>query len=174
VKLYWESDELVKILARRIASHRGLRYLLAGGCNTLFGICDTLAFTRLFLLLHPSQPKLMGTAAMLFSSFFNIAFSFLTYKWFVFKTKSNYLREYLRSLLVYLPSIAINTLGVAPLSAALSFLDAPIMSLSNIHGGSVYLAIVLLVTITFTFSFFGHKHLSFRNEPKRPVEREEG
>lgn len=100
---------------RRMLSHRGIRYLLAGACNTLFGICNTLAITRLFVVLVPSQPKLMGTAAMLFASFLSIAFSFLTYKWFVFKTRGNYLGEYLRSLLVYLPSIAINTLAVAPL-----------------------------------------------------------
>jgi len=146
-----------------MVSNRGIRYLLAGGCNTVFGICNTLAITRLFLTLNPSQPKLMGTVAMLFSSFFNIAFSFLTYKWFVFKSKGDYLKEYLRSLLVYLPSIAINTIAVAPLSAALSFLDAPIKRLTNIQGGSVYLAIMLLVTITFTLSFFGHKHVSFRS-----------
>ena len=107
----------------------------------------------------------MGTSAMLLSSFFNIAFSFLTYKWFVFKSKGDYLKEYLRSLLVYLPSIAINTMAVAPLSAALSFLDAPIKGLTNIHGGSVYL----------TLSFFGHKHVSFREiqaSPERPAGRE--
>jgi putative flippase GtrA len=146
-----------------MVSHRGIRYLLAGACNALFGVCDTLAITRLFLVLIPSQPKLMGTAAMLFTSVFNIAFSFLTYKWFVFKTQGNYQREYLRSLLVYLPSIAINTLAVAPLAAALSFVNAPIRRLTRFDGGSVYLAIVLLVGATFILSFFGHKHVSFRS-----------
>jgi putative flippase GtrA len=145
-----------------MVAHRGVRYLLAGGCNTLFGICDTLALTKLFLTLNPSQPKLMGTAAVLFTSFINIAFSFLTYKWFVFKTKGNYVREYLRSLLVYLPALAINTLAVAPLSAALSFLDTPVSRMTNIHGGSVYVAVVLLIGTTFILSFFGHKHFSFR------------
>jgi len=166
---------VVKVLAQRMVSNRGIRYLLAAGCNTLFGICNTLALTRLFIVLYPSQPKLMGTYAMLLSSFINIAFSFLTYKWFVFKSKGDYLKEYLRSLLVYLPSIAINTMAVAPLSAALSFLDAPIKGLTNIHGGSVYLAIILLVTTTFTLSFFGHKHVSFREiptSPERPAGRE--
>lgn len=156
---------MVKVMIQRAASHRGLRYLAAGGFNTLFGICDTLALTRLFLVLYPSQARLMGTAAMLTASFFNIAFSFLTYKLFVFKTKGHYLREYLRSLLVYLPSTAINTLAVAPLSVALSFTDAPIKSMTNVQGGSVYLAIVFLVSITFVLSFFGHKHISFR-KPK--------
>jgi putative flippase GtrA len=143
--------------------HRGIRYIVAGACNTLFGICSILAITRLFLVLLPSQPKLMGTAAMLLASFFGIAFSFLTYKWYVFKTKGNYLREYLRSLLVYLPSIAINTLAVAPLSAALNFVNAPIEGLTTIKGGSVYFASVLLVGTTFILSFFGHKHVSFRS-----------
>jgi hypothetical protein len=152
----------LKIRARRIVSNRGIRYLLAGAVNMLFGICDTLALTKFLLVLNPSQPKLMATAAVLFTSFFNIAFSFLTYKWFVFKTKGNYLKEYLRSLIVYLPSIGLNTFAVAPLSAALSFLDVPVARLTSIRGGSVYLAIVLLVATTFTLSFFGHKHVSFR------------
>jgi len=164
---------MVRVLARRTVSPRGTKYLLAGGCNTLFGICDTLAITRLFLLLIPSQPKLMGTAAMLLTSFFNIAFSFLAYKWFVFKTKGNYLREYARSLLVYLPSIAVNTLAVAPLSAALSFMNAPVKSLTRIDGGSVYLASAILLAITFVLSFFGHKHVSFR-QAGIPPERRSG
>ena len=146
-----------------MVSHRGIRYLLAGACNTLFGLCNALAMTRLFVVLVPSQPKLMGAAAMLCASFFSIAFSFLTYKWFVFKTRGNYLREYLRSLLVYLPSIAINTLAVAPLSIALSFVNAPIENLTKIRSGSVYLASMLLVGFTFILSFFGHKHFSFRS-----------
>jgi putative flippase GtrA len=145
-----------------MVSHREVRYLLAGACNTLFGFFTTLATTRLFLAMVPSQPKLMGTAAMLFASFICIAFSFLTYKWFVFKTKGKYLQEYIRSLLVYLPSLAINTLAVAPLSAALNFVNAPIEGLTKIIGGSVYLASVLLVGVTFILSFFGHKHVSFR------------
>jgi len=146
-----------------MVSHRGIRYLLAGACNTLFGLCNTLAITRLFVVLVPSQPKLMGAAAMLCASFFSIAFSFLTYKWFVFKTRGNYLREYLRSLLVYLPSIAINTLAVAPLSVALNSVNAPIESMTKISGGSVFLASALLVGSTFVLSFFGHKHVSFRS-----------
>jgi putative flippase GtrA len=108
------------------------------------------------------QPKLMATAAMLFASVFNIAFSFLTYKWFVFKTRGNYLKEYLRSLLVYLPSIAVNTMAVAPLSVALNHLNTPIERLTNITNGSVYLASILLLGTTFILSFFGHKHISFR------------
>lgn len=162
---------MVKILARRIASNRGARYLLAGAVNMLFGILDTLALTKLLLMLNPARPKLMATAAVLFTSFFNIAFSFLTYKWFVFRTKGHYLREYLRSLMVYLPSIALNTFAVAPLSAALSFLDVPVARLTNIQGGSVYLAIVLLVATTFTLSFFGHKHVSFRTPDASPQRR---
>jgi putative flippase GtrA len=146
-----------------MASGRGIRYLLASVCNTLFGICTTLAITRLFLVLAPSQAKLMGTAAMLLASFLGIAFSFLTYKWFVFRTKGNYLQEYARSLMVYLPSIAINTLAVAPLSAAFNFVNVPIESLTKINGASVYLASVLLLVTTFILSFFGHKHISFRS-----------
>ena len=134
-----------------------LRFLVAGGFNTLFGIADTLLIAKLFLHFNPGEPKLMGTIAMGIASMTNIVFSFLTYKWFVFKTKGNYLREYLRSLTIYLPSLALNTLMVAPLAALLRRWTAQ-------ERGAVYMAMGLILTFTIVFSFFGHKHVSFKQK----------
>lgn len=134
-----------------------LRFLVAGGFNTLFGIADTLLIAKLFLHLNPAQPKLMGTVAMGVASMINIAFSFLSYKWFVFRTKGNYLQEYLRSLTIYLPSLALNTLAVAPLSALLR-------RWTGQERASVYEAMAIILTFTIIFSFFGHKHVSFKQK----------
>jgi hypothetical protein len=149
-------------LPRLTVSRQGCRYLLAGGINTVFGVCDTLAVTRLLLVLDPAHPKVMATAAMLVTNLVNVTFSFLVYKWLVFQSKGGYLVEYLRSLLIYLPSLAVNTVAVAPLTAAIGSLDRPVERLTNIHHGSAYAAILTLVVVTFVLSFFGHKHVSFR------------
>jgi putative flippase GtrA len=144
---------------RRLAQVQSVRFLVIGGCNTLFGIADTFVLLRLLLLLRPDQPKLMATVAMAASSIINIGFSFLTYKWFVFRTEGNYMREYLRSLTIYLPSLALNTLLVAPLAAVLK-------RLTGYDAGSVYLAMGAILMVTIVFSFFGHKHVSFKQDGK--------
>jgi len=145
-------------LSRRLAEMQSFRFLVIGGCNTLFGIADTFVLLKVLLMMRPGEPKLMGTVAMAGSSIINIAFSFLTYKWFVFQTKGNYLREYLRSLTIYLPSLALNTLLVAPLAALLK-------RWTGYERGSVYMAMGAILVCTITFSFFGHKHVSFRSKP---------
>ena len=99
----------------------------------------------------------MGTLAMGVASMINIVFSFLSYKWFVFQTKGNYLQEYLRSLTIYLPSLALNTLAVAPLAALLR-------RWTGQERGSVYMAMGVILTFTIVFSFFGHKHVSFKRK----------
>jgi putative flippase GtrA len=145
---------IVKV-GKRLAEIQSVRFLAIGGANTLFGVADTFAVLKLLLLLRPDQPKLMATVAMAVSSVVNIGFSFLTYKWFVFQTKGNYLKEYLRSLTIYLPSLALNTFLVAPLAALLH-------RWTGYDHGSVYLAMSIILTVTIVFSFFGHKHVSFR------------
>jgi putative flippase GtrA len=144
-------------VGKRLAEMQSVRFLVIGGGNTLFGVADTFAMLKLLLLLRPDQPKLMGTVAMAASSIINIGFSFLTYKWFVFRTKGNYLKEYLRSLTIYLPSLLLNTFLVAPLAALLH-------RWTGYDRGSVYLAMGIILTVTIVFSFFGHKHVSFRQD----------
>jgi putative flippase GtrA len=142
---------------KRLAEIQSVRFLVIGGGNTLFGVADTFVVLKLLLLLRPDQSKLMATVAMALSSMINIGFSFLTYKWFVFRTKGNYGKEYLRSLTIYLPSLALNTFLVAPLALLLH-------RWTGYDHGSVYLAMGIILTVTIVFSFFGHKHISFRQD----------
>jgi putative flippase GtrA len=145
---------IVKI-GRRLAEIESVRFLVIGGFNTLFGIVDSFVMVKLALLIVPSQPKTMGTVAIAVSSVINIGVSFLTYKWFVFRTKGNYLKEYLRSLLIYLPNLAASTLAVAPLATILR-------RWIGHEKGSVYAAIAIIVVAGIVFSFFGHKNVTFR------------
>jgi putative flippase GtrA len=130
---------------------------VAGGINTLFGIADTFVLLHLLLLFVPGHPKAMGTTAMGVSSVINIGFSFLMYKLFVFRTRGHYLPEFLRSLTIYLPSLALNTLLVAPLTAAFERWLGPGKS-------PVYLAMASILGFTLVFSFFGHKRVTFRQK----------
>ena len=145
---------IVKI-GRRLAEIESVRFLVIGGFNTLFGIVDSFVMVRVALLIVPSQPKTMGTVAIALSSILNIGVSFLTYKWFVFRTKGNYLKEYLRSLLIYLPNLAASTLAVAPVATVLR-------RWVGHEKTAVYGAIAIIVVAGIVFSFFGHKNVTFR------------
>jgi len=148
-------------LQKQLAPGQPLRFLLVGGFNTIFGIADTLLFTKLLLTLHPDQPKLMTSLALVPSYILNIAFSFLSNKWFVFQTKGNYRREYVRSLSVYLPTFALNFFATAPMVA--------LMQRTRFSAHAPFVATGILLTITVAASYFGHKHISFKQDGAPPV-----
>jgi putative flippase GtrA len=148
---------VIRKLSARLAQTQSVRFLVAGGFNTLFGVTDTFLLLKLALLIGPTHPKSMGTVAMAVSSVLNIAVSFLTYKWFVFRTKGNYAAEFLRSLTIYLPTIALNTLLVAPLAAVFQ-------RWTGSQRSSVYMAMAAILSVTIVFSFFGHKRVTFRQK----------
>lgn len=132
-----------------------MRYLVVGTWNTLFGYGCFFLILRLFLHLSATQPALTANIALVFAAIINITVSFLGYKWFVFRTQGNYLREYRRSLLVYLPSLILNAVAIAPLTALLRL--AP-----HLKTQAPYVAGALLAGFTVILNFFGHKHISFR------------
>jgi putative flippase GtrA len=73
------------------------RYLAVGACNTIFGYGCFALFT---LLLTPVL-SYGYVAASILANLFSITFAFLGYKWLVFKTKGNYLREWIRCVGIY-------------------------------------------------------------------------
>jgi len=136
-----------------------LRYLVIGVWNTLFGYACYFLIVRFFLRVLPTPPSLTASIALVVATLINITVSFLGYKWFVFRTKGNYLREYLRSMTVYLPSLFLNAVVIAPLTAICR-------SFHPIRNQAPYIAGALLTGVTVILSFFGHKHISFkRHEP---------
>lgn len=134
------------------------RYFLVGIWNTAFGYGTYAAFTAL-LYRYGNNSYL---AAMVLSSLLNITVAFLGYKWFVFKTRGSYLKEWLRCLSVYSGSML------------LSFVTLPglVFALRNWFGydrGAPYLAGAILTCVAVVVSFFGHKHISFRQGKKDPA-----
>ena len=84
------------------------RYLLVGAWNTLFGYGSFALFTK---ILGPMIPHSYIPASVI-SSLLNISVSYFGYKFFVFKTKGNYLREWIRCVGVYSGGIVFGVLAL--------------------------------------------------------------
>lgn len=153
-------------MIRRIAQHippgQLVRYLVVGAWNTLFGYGCFFFFVHLFLQVMPTQPSLAASVASVVGTVVNITVSFTGYKLFVFRTKGNFLREYARSFIVYLPTLLLSAVAIAPLTALLR-------RVLHAHAQQApYIAGAILAFITVVISFFGHKHISFRDRPAAP------
>ncbi len=141
----------LQLLTRHIPPGQFLRYLITGAWNTLFGYGTFALFTALLAPLGRQSYML----AVIPSSLINITVAFFGYKWFVFKTKGNYLREWCRCVAVYGTSIALN-LALLPICVFL------IRRYSGYDSQAPYIAGAVLTLFTVAFSFLGHKHISFR------------
>jgi putative flippase GtrA len=134
-----------------------LRYLAVGAFNTAFGYGCFALFTFLLTPLLAYGYVLASLLANLFA----ISFSFLGYKWFVFKTHGNYLKEWIRCLGVYTGSML--------LSAAVLPVLVPIVQHQTGNARSApYIAGAIVLVFSVVFSFFGHRHISFGGSKPSP------
>jgi putative flippase GtrA len=127
------------------------RYLLVGAWNTLFGYG---LFAALTALLDPIVPHSYIPACAI-ANLLNVTVSYLGYKWFVFKTQGNYLREWARCFVVYSGAIA------------MSVILLPILVLTIRRGtpfihAAPYIAGAVLTAGIMVYSFLGHRKFSFR------------
>jgi putative flippase GtrA len=128
-----------------------LRYLLVGAFNTGFGYGLFVALNYLFRRFGIYGSEL----ASLLGNLIAITVAFLGYKWFVFRTRGHYLREWLRCISVYGASIAFSLIMLPPLTLLLRRWFVSTQTSSN-------LAAAILTVVTVAASYFGHKHFSFR------------
>jgi putative flippase GtrA len=140
----------VKLIENKSATQFG-RYLFVGAFNTVFGYC-------LFALLNWSFQNLGSFAYMyawLLTSGISITVAFLAYKWFVFRTRGNYLIEWIRCFSVYSGALLF---GAVALPIAVTILRR------TLHRPDLapYIAVAILTTFTVIFSFLGHKNFSFK------------
>ena len=122
-----------------------VRYLLVGGWNTLFGYG---AYALLYWLLH----KHMSYVVILIpSNVIAITQNYFGYKFIVFRTQGGYVREYLRTYLVYGTAFLIN-LGALPLLVR--------------AGGLPPLGAQAIITaVTVVLSYLLYKYYAFRPRP---------
>jgi putative flippase GtrA len=131
-----------------------LRYLVVGTWNTLFGY---VAYATLTAFLTPLIPY-SYMAASLLANVVSITVAFLGYKWFVFKTKGNYLREWARCVAVYSGAMAIGLV-------LLPILVGVLRHYTRYQRQAPYIAGAMLACVSVVFSFVGHRKFSFRTRP---------
>jgi putative flippase GtrA len=134
-----------------------VRYLAVGACNTIFGYGCFALFT---LLLSPFLSYGYVLASLL-ANLFSITFAFFGYKWFVFKTHGNYLKEWIRCVGVYAGSMILS-------AAALPFVVGVIRRQPGHDRSAPYIAGAIVLVFAIVFSFFGHRHMSFANGNQTP------
>src|ERR1035441_8725951 len=105
-----------------------LRYLAVGAFNTIFGYGCFALFT---LLLTPLL-SYGYVLASLIANLVSITFAFFGYKWFVFRTKGNYLKEWIRCVGVYGSSMI---LSAAALPFVVGVIDRKSTRLNSSHLG---------------------------------------
>jgi putative flippase GtrA len=183
------TGRLQRIVAR-FPGGQFFRYLLVGVFNTVFGY---LSFAVILTLLNHSIPQrflyLSVIAASLISSPINITVAYFGYKFFVFRTSGNYLREWLKCFAVYgtgqIP-------GLLALSGLTKLLQSAIHShaatlrpwltaLEGYLGGSLrhavetnatgknmagYIAGAIVIGVSTIYSFVGHKKVTFKAREK--------
>ena len=144
----------------KLNSHQPLpqfvRYILVGGFNTLSAYC---VFALLNWWFRGLGPYSYMYAAVL-ANFIAISVAFLGYKWFVFRTRGNYLREWIRCFGVYGGSALISLVGLPVIVPLLRrTLQRPELA--------PYIAAAIMTAIGVLSSFFGHKNFSFRQKVAR-------
>ena len=118
-----------------------IRFLLVGGFNTVVGY---IIFVILYFFL---QNYLHYSLILLIQFMIAVNISYLTMKFFVFRTKKNYKSEYPKTILTYIGVYFVNLL-------LLAFLQRII---ENIYFAQ-FIAISMVVVITYMM----HKYINYR------------
>ena len=126
-----------------IAKHRSkIDYLLVGGVNTAIGLS---AFPALYFLTKPYNPHYMIVLAV--SQVFCVTAAFFIYKHLVFRTKGNYLSEYMKFSAFYSAYFVIN-LMVMPILVEVAGMN-PVKS-------QILISIGIIIS-----SYFWHSKITF-------------
>ena len=114
-----------------------------GGWNTLFGPGSFMFF---YWLLHA---RIHYMVIAVFANVLVVTTAFFAYKYLVFQTRGNIIREYFKFY-------SVNGVGIVFGLAALPFC----MEVLNL---SVYISQVVILAVYIPFSFIAHRRFSFKN-----------
>lgn len=128
---------------KKIFNKFNYKYLFLGILNTLFGYWfGILCFFSLY--------DLVGVLGVgIIANFFSISFTFLTYKYFLFKTKGNFLKEYFKSIINY------SFLGILSVILLWVFIEKVMLN--------IYFSQLIILPIIVLFGYFGNKFFVFNN-----------
>lgn len=130
----------------KVFSSEKMRYLLAGGFNTLIGYAIGVSLYKAL------ESNLNIIWIGIISNIISITISFLSYKTLVFKTKGFWLTEYMKSYIVYG--------GIALVGIFFLWLFVDIMKIS------IWFAQALVIGLTVMISYFGNSRFTFRRREK--------
>ncbi|NMC63130.1 MAG: GtrA family protein [SAR324 cluster bacterium] len=122
-----------------------IRFILVGAVNTVVGYAIFALLTYIFTNRLP-YPYIF---ASILGNIIAITIAYINYKLFVFKTRGNYLKEYLRFYVVYGFSFILGLIGLPLLVEG--------------FGMNPYVAGAGLSVVTVLGSFAGHRNYSFRS-----------
>ena len=164
------------------------RYLCVGVFNTVFGY---ISFAVVLTLLNAVLPDRLLSLTVILASVLawplNITVSYLGYKFFVFRTKGNYLGEWLKCFAVYGTSVIPSLVALSALTRFLQttihrhaaslhvYLNAverhmsghAVLLLQHITNGKAiagYIAGAVVIGVSTIYSFIGHKKVTFRTK----------
>ena len=175
-------------LVQRFPKRQFVRYVSVGVWNTVFGYCTFAACLFLFSHLLPQRFLYLAVVvASLVCTPLNITMAYFCYKFFVFRTKGNYLMEWLRCFAVYglgmLPGLLILSALTRLLQTLLHTHRAPLVGMlhqaqgavaghgslvsllghaSNSKAAAGYIAGALVMGFTTISGFVGHRKFSFK------------
>jgi putative flippase GtrA len=150
-----QSHPLNETRTRERSTREVVRYLMVGGFNTVFGYGCFAAFN---MALEPLGAHAYLLASLL-ANLVAISVAFLGYKWFVFRTRGNYLREWLRCMAVYSTTILVTLAGM-PIVVTL-------LRHTRFGKHAPYIAAAVMALVTIALGYLGHKHISFRRSRGR-------
>jgi len=181
--------EMLQRLVSLFPGGQFLRYICVGAFNTLFGY---ISFAVILTLLNAVVPGRLLYLTVILASIvsmpLNITVAYLGYKFFVFRTKGNFLAEWLKCFAVYGSGMIP---GLVALSALTRFLQSMLHSHSvplhailasmelHLNGRSLallqhvatgksmagYIAGAVVIAASTIYSFVGHKNVTFRQKP---------
>jgi putative flippase GtrA len=133
-----------------------IRFLMVGGFNTVFSLALYSGLVIVLGHLLPSHGKpLIADIAFVISTPIAITVAFLCYKHFVFRTKGNYLKEWIRCFAVYSVSFP---MGLVILPTATHLFERIPLS----HPYAPFLAGLVNSVVIACYSYFAHKKFSFK------------
>jgi len=135
--------------SRTLWSDKKIRFLIIGGINTFWGIA---AYPALYVILNPLGVNYLVTLVLAYAA--SIAFSFLTQKYLVFKTRGNHVRELSRFLGLQGSIFALNLIALPALVVATGW-------------NPVFIQIGLSIGVA-VLSYFFHDLVTFRAKPRSP------
>lgn len=129
-----------------------IRYLMVGVFNTVFGYC---AFALCNWVLFRHHVPASYVVAAFVANFFSITVAYLGYKWFAFRTRGNYLKEWLKALAVY-------TSSLLPALVLLPLIVHALTLFTHLGHRAPYVANAFLTIFGVIYNFFGHSKVTFR------------